>query len=251
MKDFRAATNYVCDAVEDLIDSKGNFTMGPSTFAESILQYSDLIETKYIPTESRNGELVDFPYHVLQPNVSDYLVALAYLDEGFFDYCLSICSRNIWANVPLELPLRHFASDVLTGTISRPTKRSRPRKRNWAEKSYFWRLTLNVVDEFGLTPTRNDEGSTRRSACDAVAEGLTVCGRKTSYSEIKNLMVHPDYAKLRSEFEAMQRIANRWRDVSKPEKSTAPNYRDFWSYAARADVMDILATFPPIKKKSN
>jgi len=58
---------------------------------------------------------------------------------------------------------------------------------------------LETRDGFGLTLTRNDEAKHKMSVCDALAEALTVCGRKTTYAEIKKLYVHRDFARFRKE----------------------------------------------------
>jgi hypothetical protein len=244
------ATRAVCDIVEDIIED-GDFDYPPSTFADSIFDYSKLIQQKNMKTLNRihrDHESSVHPYYEINPSVAVGLAELARLDGEFFDYLSDVCALNISAGAPLPKPLREFAYSVLKGQLSRPTKGSRPRKKNWLERSLIWSLTLQVVEDYGLVLTRNDEGSHRHSACDAVSEALTVCGRKTTYSEVKNLMVHPDYARLRAEFEVSRSIMARWHRASPPENALSEEYWDFWTNAARADVLDILKAFSPPSK---
>jgi hypothetical protein len=116
------------------------------------------------------------------------------------------------------------------------------------EKEYLWRPTHKLVQDYDLLLTRNDASSNRTGACDAVAEALTVCGRKTSFTEIKNLMVHPDNQRFREEFEATRKIVSRLDKANTPKNALAPGYGEFWIDASRKDVLDILDTFPPKRK---
>jgi hypothetical protein len=108
----------------------------------------------------------------------------------------------------------------------------------------LWSTALDVLDNYDLTLTRNDEGGEKNSACDAVAEGLSVCGRKTRYAEIKNIMVHPDYARLRMEFEVSRKIFNRSQKILEGGLALDRSQKDVILEATVDDVLDIMGTFP-------
>jgi hypothetical protein len=253
MKKYRAATNYACDLVEPFIDESGKLKFAKTNFATSVFLFSEHIELRQKKTldllhpDYENSDQVY--YDLVGPAIGAILVSLAKADGEFFDYCAHVCGVNILAGIPLPQLLKKFASDVLKGNASRPKKkRSRPRKKVWLEKEYLWRLTHKLVQDYDLLLTRNDDGSNRTSACDAVAEALTVCGRKTSFTEIKNLMVHPDNQRFREEFEATRKIVSRLGKAATPKNALAPGYGEFWIDASRKDVLDILDTFPPKRK---
>jgi len=254
MNQYRKATNHACDMIEPNVDTNGNFIFPESTFADSIFEYTEHVRALRSKSpialngETRNHELYNYD---IKQDVGYYLAALALTEIEFFDYCTMVCAANIFARATLPRPLEEFASHVLSGRIKRPKKRSRPRKKDFLQKSFLWSVTLDLIETFHLKMTRNDDGSAKVSACDAVAEAATVCGRKTTYTEIKNLMVHPDNARLRREFEASKRIYARWSDAKPPQNFLNPETHIFWANAAKQDVLDILATFPPRGKKSH
>jgi len=248
MRDYQKATAYVCDTIEHAINVDGRLIGAESTFAEYVFQFSEVYGVRIVYPEDviDNDEMRGECYYSVHPLLAPILVNLAELDEGFFDYCLIICACNLRLGYPLEPSLGVFSSRVLQGYIKRPTKRSRPRNREWTEKFRMWMLVQDVSQQFALNVTRNDEVSGRYSACDAVAEGLTVCGRITKYSEIKNLMTHPDYKRLRMECEAAFAVMQRSNDLSQSEVLDG-GVRDLAIIdALEADVLDIVRTFPAV-----
>ncbi len=252
LKTYREASNYACDCVEKNIkDGKLNFP--ESTFADSVFLYSKLIEAAYAKPLNKlhpDYEKVECPYYQFKPGIEFFLVLLANRDNEFFDALTDICATNVFAQVPLKPPLNNFAAQVLTGLTKRPPKAARPRKKDWMEKNYLWSLTLELVVDYGLSLTRNDATYDSKSACDAIAEALTICGRKTNYSEIKNLMVHPDFARRRREFEASRSIFFRMYAEDAPQNALDPKYWDYWERAAEEAVVDIMDTFPTDGKKT-
>ncbi|WP_139816212.1 hypothetical protein [Planktotalea arctica] len=248
-----AATTYVCDTFEeDIVDGRLNYP--ESTFAESVFGGSAQLDLQTGYNLNRlhpDYEISKVEYYELKLPVAQYLVALAHSDGDFYDFCCKIAAANLRAKRSIPEPLVAFASLVLEGLVSKPKKRSRPRKKDWSEKYSLWNVTLQVVEKFDLELTRNDETAGHISACDAVAEALTLCGRPTTYGQIKNLMVHPDHSRLRKEFIVSTKIKSRWRDVNPPQNALSPNYFDYWFNAAKTDVMDILGTFPSQSKKSD
>ncbi|SFL39646.1 hypothetical protein [Shimia haliotis] len=253
MNNYRKATNYACDMVETNIDAEGELDFPSSTFADSVFHYSEHIVLKKKHLFNRmhpSYEQSEVSYWEIQPFVGFYLWALAELDCEFFDYLVEVCATNIAAKVILLEPLNDFAANALKGELVRPRKARRPRKKDWLAKSFLWSLTLELVEDFDLELSRNDESPNQFSACDAVAEALTVCGRTTKYTEIKNLMVHPDRARRRKEFEVSRAIYSRWRNIDAPRNALAPEFSEFWQEAAKRDVLDILGTFPPTQEKT-
>lgn len=214
MKNYPNATGELCDFFEDMIVD-GNFRFEESSFLATILLSANLIKTA--PIESKHVSTASGKMlrgYVIHPIAMRILVALAETDNSCFDCCAEICSFNIIANVDLPLELRGFASRVLYGDLTRPSKSSRPIKKNWLELSTVYLATLMARDTFDLFLTRNDEGHNKYSACDAVAEALTICGRETKYSEIKYLAVHPDKKKLREQVQVMLKLNKRLEKIS-------------------------------------
>ncbi len=254
MMDYRNATNYVCDRVEELIVD-GKIDYPESTVGDSILGFSKNIQQNHrqlnaFETAEQHDKSFTL-YFEVQPHIANLLVNLALSEESFFDYCLEICSTNLRSDMPLPEGLRIFASAVLSGHAKRPKRRSRPRKKNWLELGLLWSLTLELVADYGLKLTRNDEGSNKHSACDAVAEALTVCGRETSYTEIKNLMVHPDKEQLRKEFVASRKMMVRWASFDPPKNALNPSSKIGWDKTVYEDVLDISSIYSSTDKKND
>lgn len=251
MRNYLAATTYLCDIVEDDIKD-GHLNFPESTFADSILGYSQGIKIARFESPISLGNddsAAPLRQYQVEEHTAIYLVGLALQIDEFFDYCARIAGHNIAMGAYLPKPLRYFSEGVLTGRISRPAKRSRPRKKNWMERNFIWSITLDAKERFGLALLKDPDLSNSDSACHAVAEALTICGRKTGYDEIKRLMVHSENARLRAEFEAAKRIFFRWEQRPVPRNALSPVYAPFWENAAREDVLDILGTFPVTGRK--
>jgi hypothetical protein len=240
------ATRYLCDAFEDKI-SNGILNFPESTFASYIVNISGgfkLEKNLWIPETPNQIHPSGGNAYVIEEFTAIYLTSLAFQVDEFYDVCAQLCAHNISFWAPLPPTMRTFAEDVLLGNISRPSKRSRPRKKNWLERYYLWSTTLEVGRLFNLKLTKDPDLSDRDSASHAVAEALTVCGRPTTYDEIKRLMVHPDNSRLRKEFNAAERICLRWQTRDVPQFESQNEYVMFWKKTASQDAKDILATFP-------
>jgi hypothetical protein len=169
---------------------------------------------------------------------------LAEEHHQFYDLCVQILEINMVFGGAIPKTLGLFAAKVLRGEQKRPTPPHRERVKNWNELSFLYSLTKSVQREFGLSLTRND-ASEKTSACDAVAEGLTVCGRQTSYSWVKSIMTHPDHEIFRKEIEAADRIRSKKYHAASNLNALMPYDRSHQKNMADAVVMDILRTFPP------
>jgi hypothetical protein len=129
------------------------------------------------------------------------LVEKAWEVPEVYDLCALLARSSFDAKAYIHEPFAGFISEVLGGR-ARPKRRGTPPQPKWPEREMLWSLAKQVEQNFGLLLTRNDE-SKEASACDAVAEALTWCGRETAYSEIKNLFVHPDFAGFRQQVTEM------------------------------------------------
>lgn len=249
---YPQATNFVCDMVEELIED-GELDFPESTFADAVGLHSQGIRFRQTKSNCIQKHLTGAEhtsYYEIDDYLASHLVEFAREKHEFFDFCAHICATNLLSSMPLPFPLTLFGAKLLKGEISRPNPRHRPRASVWLEQSFLWSLTIDVKRLFDLKLTRNDEVSAQISACDAVAEGLTFCGRKTRYSEIKNLMVHPDKAQLRKEFEATSRMFLRSRSTKKILNALHPDFTEEQIKRAIEDVMDINGTFPQGGQKS-
>jgi len=242
MRSYLEATTYLCDAFEDLIVN-GDFKYGESTFISDTLMMTRIIKIVKLPTSDTVKSGRKMSSFSLEPIVAKALTELAETDESFFDCCAEVCELNLIANAPLSAEMRIFAARVVSGDLTRPTKKSRPFKKNWTETSLMLLGALDVAERFNLTLTRNDEGSNRSSACDAVAEALTVCGRKTKYSEIKYLAVHPDKKKFREQVDVSRKLAARIRSTGDAERELGSEGDRFLQEAVLTDVVDIAVAY--------
>lgn len=242
MKSYLQATYFLCDLLEDRIDGKV-LKGSDSTYISAILSFTGLVTLDWIDetveTKLNVCKNKRFPFYRVQPFLADILARLAESDEHVYDYCVNLCSTNSISGMSLPYTLRVFASRVLGGDIARPTKSSRPIKKNWMEQLLLYHAALEVSKLYGLYLTRNDEGSNKYSACDAVAEALTICGRPTKYSEIKYLVVHPDRGAFRTQAEAFFKVSKRWGGISENSLILLQNNNQHWEDVAMEDVIDI------------
>jgi hypothetical protein len=242
VKSYLEATYFLCDLFEDQID-EGALKGSESTYISSILSFTKLVTLDYVDEEVETSRKIPknkrLPFYRVQPFLADILAHLSATDEHVYDYCIELCRTNALAGVPLPYLLRIFSSQVLSQDVCRPSRRSRPVKKIWMEQLLFYHAALEVTRVYGLFLTRNDEGSNKHSACDALAEALTICGRPTTYSEIKYLAVHPDRTAFRSQAEAFFKISKRWSGSNSDGAVLIPDGSEKWERAAIDDVLDI------------
>lgn len=235
ISNYRKATSWVCDIIENLIVD-GKLDFDDATFASTLTSWTFGI---HLHTNDESC------WYTVDQHLGSNFVDLSNTDYNFFDLCVEVCSTNIKFGHPIPRPLRGFCSDVLTGKLTRPTPAYRERKRNFLEQLMIWTLVHDVSSKFDLLKTRND-ASAKISACDAVAEAFSVCGRPTRYTEIRDLINHPDKARLRKEFRASAQIYARFLEGS-PTNALSPDYDVQMSKQAAETVRDIIGTFPPTK----
>ena len=235
MKSYLDATRWACDQVEERIVD-GELEFPECTFADAVVEYSAGIE--WVQPEDEDAP----SFYVVTDQMAAQLWRLAAQSYEFFDLCKKICAYNLYANAELPKCLRIFVFEVFEDRLKRPTPRHRVRDRNFLEQIFLWSTTKDITRRFGLPLTRNDV-SPSHSACDAMAEALSICGRKTNYTEIKHLMVHPDKKRLRDEFLASIRIGSRKNIRGLDPDATA-------EARALETVRDILGTFPTKQEKS-
>lgn len=234
LKRYREATSWLADQVEPVIVN-GKLDFPESTAADAFAIWSEGCDYEEVESEKKNKG-----YYVITEQAGLLIARGVDDDPNKFDAAAKICAANVLFNEPLPAALRLFASQVLSGEVTRPKQNHRPRKRNWFELSYLYNLSIECSVRFNLFLTRNDEGSNKYSSCDALAEALEVCGRKTKYSEIKNLHVHPDFAVFREEQKQAQRAYKRKESMKKIVRALLNRLP---AEAVTADAMMRLASF--------
>ncbi len=234
MKAYRDATKWACDQVEERIID-GDLDFPESTFADAVVEFSAGIDF-FQPEEAR-------PFYIVTEELAAELWVLANDHYQFFDLCRKICAKNVLVDAELPKFLRIFAEQFLEGKIKRPNPNHRERNKDWLAQFFLWSAIGEIARRFALKPTRNDETRSKRSACDAMAEALTVCGRETKYTEMKHLMIHPDKKRLRDEFLACSRMWRR-KDIRGLDPDATAKAQ------AWETVREILGTFPTKQEKS-
>lgn len=235
-KEYNQACIWVADTVEEDVED-GKLIFDGSTFADFV--FHNLAK--------QHGGLADdedFPATVvLTEPAAEMLVSLAMEDYQFHDTLIRYCGLRLSAGHPLGAALSLFSGALILGQLKRPTKRHRPRKANWLEKNLLYTLTRVAARKFNLDETRNDERSGGPfSASDAVAEGLTTCGVPTSYSSIKNLLVHQDHERFRMESIVGMRLLGMTSLATNQQRKTYWEDEERW---LEKIALDIFATFPP------
>jgi hypothetical protein len=195
---YSEATKKLCDLFEDRIVD-GELKIQSQSFAEVIMYNFPGFEWQ---TDGKFGSR----YVVAEP-VARMLIKLARLDYRFYDLCVDICVCNMDPQSPLPDALSFFTIEVLRGKWLRPRKRGVERKRTWLRDAFLFSHLHSTARVFGLELTRND-ASPRISACDAVAEALTVCGCETSFNNLKELLVHSDTKLFRAEMDLVEGVQN-------------------------------------------
>lgn len=206
MSSYAEATRWAAEAWNEW--GSRSFDCQESTFAEAVAQHS--IGIRYLWKKGRDGQMsYGGGYYVMPEKLASFLVSLSSKDPEFFDICARICSTNTLIGAELPFHFQIFASDLINGTRLRPKKSGRKREKDWYKHYTLWFIIKETAHRFRLDVTRNDEPPSARSACDAVAEALTSSGRKTTYSSLKYLMVHPDKSAIRAEIISLFRIMRR------------------------------------------
>ncbi|WP_157057336.1 hypothetical protein [Loktanella sp. 3ANDIMAR09] len=249
MDNFRAATMFVCDEVDDLIKN-GSFALPESSVMDAFLIRASGVANACIKMESfTNAARLESVEFEIKSQIATIIVELADRNAEAFDVCAKLSAELLSSGAEMPPPLRDFASKILLGSLKRPTLANRPAKKIFLETYFIWLLVNCVSEKFGLTRTRNDEGSPTLSACDAVAESLSWCGRSTKYSEVKNILVHPSKRKLRDGFSFIG-------DVDALQLTYRPNMpseRQNWESRLatfRADVLAMSMAYSSIEGKS-
>ena len=235
MTSYQDATRWACDQVEDkIVDGRLDFP--ECTFAETLIEVAAGLEL--VQPEDADS------YYIVTEQLAGHLWRLSMENDEFFDFCAKMCATNLLADAPLPKCLRIFSSQVLSGDLKRPTPPNRPRNRNWLEQMFLWSTLRGIAQKFNLDLTRNDIPAYSYSACDVMAEALMVCGRKTTYSEMKNLMVHKNSKRFREEIMAFSRIGSRKNLRGLDPDATA-------EARALETVREIRRTLPQEKKSSD
>lgn len=235
---FHAAQIEAGDQLEAVIVD-GRLDFPDYTFANAIISWCSGV--------SSERTLEGLQFYRVEEETAQGLLALANKIPEFYSACLEICAQNAMAGAALPLHLRMFAAqqfDKLSHGIDPRVKgKGSHRAKDWLEKLMLWSLVRDIKASFDLTISRNDE-SAPYSACDAVAGALSIWGRHTEFAEIKNLMVHRNFARQRAEFEAAGRI---WHRRAKPLTGInrlSPQVNVEIQKRSLADIADIISALP-------
>lgn len=114
------------------------------------------------------------------------LIELAEGEASAFDALSYVAGMRLAANMELENELRLFAAKVLSGEVARPTKRGRRENQDVVLRAYLFGLAKFIESAASIPLTRNDLSDTY-SACDAVAQSLTRCGKAFSYEQMRSI----------------------------------------------------------------
>lgn len=235
---FHAAQIEAGDQLEEVIVD-GRLDFPEYTFANAVISWCSGVSSGQTSAGVR--------FYIVEEETAQGLFNLAERIPEFYDACLELCAQNIMAGEPLPMPLRLFAAkqfdELSQGIDPRVKGKGKRRAKDWLEKLMLWSLVREISAKFALTISRNDEKDPY-SACDAVAGALTVWGRHTEFSEIKNLMVHKNFRRQRAEFEAAGKI---WHRQSKPvigANRLSPHVNAEIVQRSLNDLKDIVAALP-------
>lgn len=118
----------------------------------------------------------------------DDLFVQAKTNPAYFD-ALNIVGANLLIDAqPIPYAMRNFMASVLRGDAKRPHALNRNTSRR-IDNFILCNAVEQLVDEFELTPTRNQvSGSVGTSACDIVADAMVALGRQPSrYDSIRKI----------------------------------------------------------------
>lgn len=200
---YLAATQWAADEVEEFVDTdKGKLNFPETSFANIVLSWSSGVRkvSSNVYTSRKAA------YFEVTVELGEALTAFAYKDYQFFDACAEICGINANAGAPMPEGLRDFATTVLWGIRQRPTPPNRERKKDFLDHLFIYQTVEAVTEKFNLPQTRNDSSPDKQSACDVVSTALAVCGAKSSYTKIKDLMTHKSRERRRNEIKAAKKI---------------------------------------------
>lgn len=118
----------------------------------------------------------------------DDLIVQTKTNPAYFD-ALSIVGANLLIDAkPIPYLMRDFMASILRGEAKRPHALNRNTSRR-IDNFILCNAVEQLVDEFELTPTRNQvSGSVGTSACDIVADAMVALGRQPSrYDSIRKI----------------------------------------------------------------
>lgn len=133
-----------------------------------------------------------------------YLFMQADTDKGAFDIASRIVTTKLLRGEPMSLEERIFSGQVLGGMRQCPPSEGTRRAGSFALNIHTLAITHVVAQKFGLSLTRNDETTSKDSACDAVSDALSALGLAKSPRAIKELLFHKSSERVREVAEAVR-----------------------------------------------
>lgn len=155
--------------------------------------------------------LLQIGYHIEQvgsahiPVMSDEnlaaLVKLAGANPYAHDGARYLAAQLVAVGRVIPMPLRLFAGQLLAGEIRRPRQVGRPPGDDALMVAWQYSLAMFTHRNGGVPLGRStDQKPTAEisfSACDAVAEAFTKCGRRLTYEKMKSICYDASYADVR------------------------------------------------------
>lgn len=197
------ASEWACDRVEPWVEC-GELLLPKASFKAAL--YGLRVAVMYeCPVSGR-------PFYSITDEHGEMLVHDAWHDADAFEFTKIVCETNLRARRQLPNVLRTFLCDLLCDR--KPPKRKGTRPRNWLEKYFIYTLVKEVSYRFELELTRNDT-SPPHSAADILSDALSVCGRPTSFNEVKSLISSRDHATFRSQVTEYERACDERSEIDK------------------------------------
>jgi len=122
-------------------------------------------------TGSNEGHFVQFAQDVEKAAIE--LASEVLLDPISFDAALHLVAKQIRLGHPIPDVLREWAADTIVGIIKRPKQKGKYTGATLCRDRLIVKLISDIVQTTNLKPT-SSKRERGRSACNAVAEGLSL-----------------------------------------------------------------------------
>ncbi|SFP01048.1 hypothetical protein SAMN04244567_03611 [Paracoccus pantotrophus] len=132
---------------------------------QKVVDYLDQLEAFSTGAAAQNDWLSPYRDRIR------FLADRAVKERAAFDALRLHASEAIRVDRPMADELRQFAAGVLSGAVQPPPLRGAPAIHPTRDR-LIHALVTEIVERFGLAPTRNRETASHASACDIVARAM-------------------------------------------------------------------------------
>ena len=120
---------------------------------------------------------------------------------------VDLACQYIGTGIAMPTGLRDFVCGVLFGYLQCPKRRGRDRAKNWTRDYVIFEMLEELVERFGVRPTRNDVTKEEASACDLVSQAFAAAGDHTlTYKTVKTIWLNKS---LRREARTIRELRDR------------------------------------------